>query len=228
MFELHHLSAQEQWDWLHRGEITPVELTTHYLERIGRLNPRLGAFTTVTADAALERAATLGEHVPRTAALWGIPLGDKDLTRRGRRPNHIRLAPVRALRPRGLGRARRRARRRRRDQPRQDQRARIRDAELHRVARRAARAQPVEPRARGRRQQRGSGRRGLGRPPAGRARLGRRRLDPHPGGGDGTRRAQAGPGARPVRLRPHLARGARDDGPRSPEASRTRRCCSMR
>ena len=34
MFELHHLTAQEQWDWLHRGEITPTELAEHYLDRI--------------------------------------------------------------------------------------------------------------------------------------------------------------------------------------------------
>jgi amidase len=82
VFELHHLSAQEQWDWLHRGEITPTELVTHYLDRIARLNPLLGAFTTVTADAAMERAADLATLVPRTAALWGIPFGDKDLSRR--------------------------------------------------------------------------------------------------------------------------------------------------
>jgi amidase len=82
MFELHHLSAQEQWDWLHRGEITPLELVTHYLERISRLNGELGAFTTVTADAALKRASALGDAVPTTAALWGLPFGDKDLVRR--------------------------------------------------------------------------------------------------------------------------------------------------
>jgi amidase len=82
VFELHHLSAQEQWDWLHRGEITPLELVTHYLERIERLNPALGAFTTVTADAALERARNLPDLVPATAALWGLPSGDKDLVRR--------------------------------------------------------------------------------------------------------------------------------------------------
>jgi amidase len=82
VFELHHLSAQEQWDWLHRGEITPAQLVTHYLERVDRFNDELGAFTTVTADAALERADKLGELVPMTAALWGLPLGDKDLVRR--------------------------------------------------------------------------------------------------------------------------------------------------
>ncbi|MCU1469046.1 MAG: amidase [Glaciihabitans sp.] len=82
MFELHHLSAQDQWDWLHRGEISPVELVTHYLERIERLNPELGAFTTVTAEAALDRAAHLTDRVAPTAALWGLPIGDKDLNRR--------------------------------------------------------------------------------------------------------------------------------------------------
>ena len=82
MFELHHLSAQDQWDWLHRGEISPVELVTHYLERIERLNPELGAFTTVTAVAALDRAAHLTDRVAPTAALWGLPFGDKDLNRR--------------------------------------------------------------------------------------------------------------------------------------------------
>lgn len=82
MFELHHLTAQEQWDWLHRGEVSPTELTRHYLERIDRYNSELGAFATVTADAALERAALVEAAVPRTAPLWGLPLADKDIERR--------------------------------------------------------------------------------------------------------------------------------------------------
>ncbi|HEY8911698.1 amidase [Lacisediminihabitans sp.] len=82
MFELHHLTAQEQWDWLQRGEVTPVELAEHYLERIERLDAGLGAFVTVTPNAALERARTLAETVPRTATLWGLPFGDKDLVNR--------------------------------------------------------------------------------------------------------------------------------------------------
>ena len=80
MFELHHLSALDQWDWLHRGDITPLELVEHYLARIERYNDELGAFTTVTPDAALERARTL--DLPRSAPLWGLPFGDKDLVRR--------------------------------------------------------------------------------------------------------------------------------------------------
>jgi amidase len=82
MFELHHLSAQEQWEWLQRGDVTAVELAEHYLARIERLNPELGAFTTVTADRALERAAQLQKQPGRASPLWGLPLGDKDLSRR--------------------------------------------------------------------------------------------------------------------------------------------------
>jgi len=82
MFELHHLSAQEQWDWLQRGEITPTELATHYLDRIERLDGELGAFVTVTRDAALARTAQLESAGRAPAALWGLPMGDKDLVRR--------------------------------------------------------------------------------------------------------------------------------------------------
>jgi amidase len=82
VFELHHLSAQEQWDWLQRGEITPTELAWHYLERIDRLDDGLGAFVTVTSDAALERAAHVEASVPKSAPLWGLPFGDKDLNPR--------------------------------------------------------------------------------------------------------------------------------------------------
>ena len=77
MFELHHLTALEQLDWLRRGEVSPAELVTHYLGRIDRLNAQLGAFTTVTAESALERAANFAH--PLAAPLWGLPSGDKDL-----------------------------------------------------------------------------------------------------------------------------------------------------
>lgn len=82
MSELHDLSAQEQWSRIHRGDLSPLELATHYLDRIERLNPQLGAFTTVTREAALERASTLAELVRAAAPLWGLPIGDKDLNRR--------------------------------------------------------------------------------------------------------------------------------------------------
>ena len=66
---------------LRAGEFTATELTKAHLDAITALNPRLNAYLTVTADAALQGAAAAdaslgrGEH----AALGGIPLGIKDL-----------------------------------------------------------------------------------------------------------------------------------------------------
>lgn len=83
MAELHHLTAVEQLDSLRRGEASPRDLAAHYLERIARLDPELGAFATVRADAALERADRLADGaVPRAAALWGLPSAEKDLWQR--------------------------------------------------------------------------------------------------------------------------------------------------
>jgi amidase len=79
MVQPHELTALEQWQALQRGDIGPVELTEHYLARIEALNPLLAAFVTVTADAARERARHVESQVPRTAPLWGLPFGDKDL-----------------------------------------------------------------------------------------------------------------------------------------------------
>lgn len=84
MFELHHLTAVEQVDWLRRGEVTPRELAAHYLARIERLDPELGAFAVVDADAALARADAVAA-LPRAAALWGLPLADKALVARAGR-----------------------------------------------------------------------------------------------------------------------------------------------
>jgi amidase len=79
MFELHDLTAVDQLGQLRRGELGPRALAEHYLDRIDRLDPQVGAFTTVTRDAALERAERLEQSIPKPAALWGIPLAEKDL-----------------------------------------------------------------------------------------------------------------------------------------------------
>lgn len=79
MFELHHLSAQDLWDWIRRGDTTPLEATDHFLGRIARLDPGLQAFVRTTAEDARARAAHLGERVPTSRALWGLPTADKDL-----------------------------------------------------------------------------------------------------------------------------------------------------
>ena len=97
MFELHHLSAQELWDWIRRGEVTAREATDHYLARVDRLDGGLGAFVTVTAAAARARADHLGELVPTSRPLWGLPAGDKDLYDRAGVPtrNGTTSLPVR-------------------------------------------------------------------------------------------------------------------------------------
>lgn len=88
MPELHALTAVAQLAALRRGDIDPVELTRHYLDRIARLDAGLGAFVEVTADAALARAAALEDAEP-TGALWGLPFGDKDLVPRAGVPTRF-------------------------------------------------------------------------------------------------------------------------------------------
>ncbi|MFJ8895887.1 amidase [Leifsonia sp. NPDC102414] len=79
MAELHELTALALWQELQAGRVSPRELASHYLDRIDRLNPQLGAFVTVTRENALARADRLASEVPKTAPLWGLPSGDKDL-----------------------------------------------------------------------------------------------------------------------------------------------------
>lgn len=88
MAELHDLTAIEQLAALRSREISPVDLTQHYLDRIARLDAGLGAFVEVTADAAIARARDLngGE---RQGALWGLPFGDKDLVARAGVPTRF-------------------------------------------------------------------------------------------------------------------------------------------
>ncbi|WP_104134524.1 amidase [Cryobacterium sp. Y62] len=79
MADPHELTALEQWQALQNREISPGELAEHYLARIEKFNPALGAFVTVTAEAARTRARYVEERTPRTAPLWGLPFADKDL-----------------------------------------------------------------------------------------------------------------------------------------------------
>lgn len=82
MPELHDLCALDQAGAIRRREVSPVELVTHYLGRIERLADVVGAFVTVTGEAALEqasaaeRAVRSGEELP---ALHGVPTAVKDL-----------------------------------------------------------------------------------------------------------------------------------------------------
>ena len=82
MTEIHELTALEQYRFLQRRQLSVREVTDHYLERIERLNPSLGALYTVTPEAARARADELDASDDRTAPLWGLAVGDKDLQRR--------------------------------------------------------------------------------------------------------------------------------------------------
>ena len=83
MAQLHDLTALEQGAALHRGEIGRVELVEHYLARIAEHSEALGAFVTVTADAALAAAGAAATTVrarAKAGGLQGVPVAVKDLT----------------------------------------------------------------------------------------------------------------------------------------------------
>ncbi|WP_353827398.1 amidase [Agromyces sp. SYSU T0242] len=77
--DLHEFTALELHQLLQRREVTPLEATEHYLDRIARLDEPVGAFAHVTPDAARERARVVERDVAHAAPLWGMPIGDKDL-----------------------------------------------------------------------------------------------------------------------------------------------------
>ncbi|NPC95614.1 amidase [Nocardioides sp. zg-DK7169] len=82
MADLHDLTALEQGELVRRREVSPLELTEHYLERADRLDS-VGAFVTLTPDRARRAARDLGPGVPgpgeATGPLYGVPTAIKDL-----------------------------------------------------------------------------------------------------------------------------------------------------
>ena len=67
---------------LKQKELSPVELTEATLERIERINPKLNAYTTVTADHAMRRAERAESEITGgnyKGPLHGIPYSLKDL-----------------------------------------------------------------------------------------------------------------------------------------------------
>ncbi len=67
---------------IQRGELSPVELTRAILERIERLDSKIGAFTTITADHALAKARQAENEIAAgnyRGPLHGIPYTLKDL-----------------------------------------------------------------------------------------------------------------------------------------------------
>ncbi|UUW89394.1 amidase [Pimelobacter simplex] len=84
MAELHDLTALEQGALIRSGEISPVELTEHYLERAARLPQEYvdGAFVFRDPDTARVRArevAAVGPVGEGASPLAGVPTAIKDL-----------------------------------------------------------------------------------------------------------------------------------------------------
>lgn len=80
--DIAYLSALDLRDLYRKGELSPVEVTGVILERIGRLNPSLNAYVTITIERALDDAvAAERAYRERTAGpLAGIPISIKDIT----------------------------------------------------------------------------------------------------------------------------------------------------
>ena len=78
---LHTLSVKQMSQKLHAGEITSVELTQHYLDRISQYDPELNAYVTVTPELAMQMAADADERLKNGTAgiLTGIPVAHKDI-----------------------------------------------------------------------------------------------------------------------------------------------------
>jgi len=72
---LHDLSALDQGAAVRRGEVSPRELASHYLDRADEV----GAFVTRTPELALARAASLVPVPGGAGPLYGVPTAIKDL-----------------------------------------------------------------------------------------------------------------------------------------------------
>lgn len=82
MHEIDHLDVTRLSDLLHGGELSPVELTNHTLDRIAELDERLHAFVTVTRERATTEAAKAERELAAGESrgpLHGIPYAAKDL-----------------------------------------------------------------------------------------------------------------------------------------------------
>jgi amidase len=85
MAQLHDLTALEAAAAVRDGQVSPVELVEHALDRIDRLDGELGAFVTMTAASAREQAVRAEGRVRATddptalPPLLGVPTAIKDL-----------------------------------------------------------------------------------------------------------------------------------------------------
>src|SRR5438046_3443964 len=79
---LTELTIHELADLFRQKTATPTQAAREYLDRIAALDPKVKAYLTVTAEAALARAAEADARFKREAPLGpldGVPLGLKDV-----------------------------------------------------------------------------------------------------------------------------------------------------
>ena len=78
---MHTKTLSELSTSLHKGDISSVELTQHYLDRIKTHNNQLNAYITVCEDKALEQARAADQKIQQKTAgkLTGIPIAHKDI-----------------------------------------------------------------------------------------------------------------------------------------------------
>lgn len=78
---MHNLTIKQMSDKLQAGEITSVQLTQHYLERISKFDAELNAYVTVTPELAMAMAIEADKKIAAGDAdlLTGIPVAHKDI-----------------------------------------------------------------------------------------------------------------------------------------------------
>ena len=80
--ELNYLSIWEAGALIRSGQLSPVELTKAYLDRIAAVDGKLKAYVTLLGDRALQEAAKAESEIQRgkyRGPLHGIPMAHKDL-----------------------------------------------------------------------------------------------------------------------------------------------------
>ncbi len=105
MADLHDLTALEAAAAVRAREVSPTELVEHAVERIERLDVQVGAFVTVTADAArvqakqAEQDVLAADDVRVLPPLLGVPTAIKDLNLTKGVPTHLGSALYRDFVP---------------------------------------------------------------------------------------------------------------------------------
>ena len=78
---MHNKTVSELIDNIKNKEISSLELTKHFIERIKRLDKKLNSFITITEDYALKQAKKIDVDIAKGAIkpLSGIPFAQKDI-----------------------------------------------------------------------------------------------------------------------------------------------------